>query len=285
MKKILIRNRKEGWQHAKLSGHDNEDLILSQLECLDSRNQLLENLRSRLGKNLQQVKKLTHSGIKEVGVPCIIGGLTKGKTDLSIEWSDNSKSRISIKKSLGGQVYLISTSRFINGFSRHFKEVEPEIQKALMLYFGEDKETLEILNRTATFNQITRNYELKKRRLTFESLKSHNKNMAEGMIQWFKDNIDKIVLFCFSRGLVEDKECWADYIWYKNLLKENNIDEIVSILQLAQNCKKTAVNNTMPGARNGGSTIQLPFGFVQWHQGKMQFHHSYEKITKLTKQY
>lgn len=38
---------------------------------------------------------------------------------------------------------------------------------------------------------------------------------------------------------------------------------------------------------NGGSTIQLPFGFVQWHShkktilGQLQFHHDYEKIMKL----
>ena len=35
------------------------------------------------------------------------------------------------------------------------------------------------------------------------------------------------------------------------------------------------------GNNNGGTTIQLPFGFVQWHKGQMQFHHSYEKIRNL----
>ena len=35
---------------------------------------------------------------------------------------------------------------------------------------------------------------------------------------------------------------------------------------------------TFFGTTNGGTTIQLPFGFVQWHQHQMQFHHNYYKI-------
>ena len=46
-------------------------------------------------------------------------------------------------------------------------------------------------------------------------------------------------------------------------------------------------NESEYGNKTGGSTIQLPFGMVQWHSptkkipGDMQFHHSYEKIMEL----
>lgn len=40
---------------------------------------------------------------------------------------------------------------------------------------------------------------------------------------------------------------------------------------------------TFYGYKNGGTTIQLPFGFVQWHQSSMQFHHSFDKIRNILK--
>ena len=36
-----------------------------------------------------------------------------------------------------------------------------------------------------------------------------------------------------------------------------------------------------PGQTRGGTTIKLPFGFVQWHQGQIQFHHNLDLIKKI----
>ena len=57
-----------------------------------------------------------------------------------------------------------------------------------------------------------------------------------------------------------------------------DISKICSRIQTLTNAKADVVyyGNTL-----GGSTIQLPFGFVQWHQNSMQFHHNFEKIQKL----
>ena len=44
---------------------------------------------------------------------------------------------------------------------------------------------------------------------------------------------------------------------------------------------KAANSEIYYGTSNGGTTIQLPFDFVQWHQKQLQFHHSYEKIYNL----
>ena len=49
--------------------------------------------------------------------------------------------------------------------------------------------------------------------------------------------------------------------------------------------EKHASDGTEYGNVGGGTTIQLPFGFVQWHSptkkipGDMQFHHNHEKIS------
>ena len=86
-----------------------------------------------------------------------------------------------------------------------------------------------------------------------------------------------IIDFCFSRGLTIDEKEKAEIIWYKNTLKENDIDTILWIPQI----KNDVYSKCFFGKTLGGTTIQLPFGFVQWHQGCIQFHHKYEKVNKL----
>lgn len=55
--------------------------------------------------------------------------------------------------------------------------------------------------------------------------------------------------------------------------------------------KKCMENKAFYGTRTGGSTIQLPFGFVQWHSpkkiipGEIQFHHKYNEIINFLKDY
>ena len=67
------------------------------------------------------------------------------------------------------------------------------------------------------------------------------------------------------------------------MVGENQFDTMLYLEDFKSNIPPTAAY----GARNGGSTIQLPFGFVQWHSprkiipGNLQFHHSYEKIKSL----
>lgn len=74
---------------------------------------------------------------------------------------------------------------------------------------------------------------------------------------------------------------WADFVWYKNMLGENNVDDIFCIEHICSAVRNNAQGGTYYGNTNRGTTIQLPFGFVQWHQKKLQFHHSYYKLTEL----
>ena len=88
---------------------------------------------------------------------------------------------------------------------------------------------------------------------------------------------------CFARGLASKREDWAQIVWYVNLVGESALDQMFYLPDLREIIPPTAFY----GAKNCGSTIQLPFGFVQWHSprkvipGSMQFHHSYAKLSQL----
>ncbi len=119
------------------------------------------------------------------------------------------------------------------------------------------------------------------------TLKLYDESLYNALLDWFISNSYNITDFCFSRGLAEDEQEFAEYIWYKNEMKENSLDEIISIKELCSRVEKHAEELTFYGTQNGGTTIQLPFGFVQWHSptkvipGCMQFHHKYGKISAL----
>lgn len=272
------RNRSEGWQYAKLTGHENESTIK---DLLNNDSDFFYSFSSRLGKNNISGSACV-GGIREENVKCILGGSTKSKTDLTILYDDNSKINISIKKSLGGQVYLIKASRFIKGFEVLFnKEIPEEIKKAIFLFFGEDSDIDEYIEKYGEKNdKKISDYEKRKKRLVANSLKRYDNLLYLQLLNWFKINIKYITLFCFSTGLSNFSENYAQYIWYYNLLNENNIDDLINIDVLSNRISDYS-NQISYGTRGGGTTINLPFGFVQWHQGQMQFHHSYDDISKI----
>lgn len=110
------------------------------------------------------------------------------------------------------------------------------------------------------------------------------KELHTNLLKWFTDHASEITELSFARGAAQDREEWSDFLWYINRMKEgNNVDEIFSISALCKAVTREAVKGTKYGVKNGGTTIQLPFGFVQWHQGQMQFHHKYIKVKKLLK--
>lgn len=274
----MSRNRAEGWKHAKLSGHNNESLIKNKL---NSNQEELSNLGKRLGSSsLTGIAEV--GGLHETSVKSVLGNLTKSKTDLIIKWNDESSSKISIKKSEAGQVFLIRTSRFINGYEKQFKEIIPNnVKEALYLFFGEGKDIQTILSKIEIYDAKIRKYEVRKNRLVWKTLLLYNKDYAESLLQWLINNVNKISKYCFSMGLAKNKNDWAEYIWYKNLLGEDSMDFLFSINKLSSLSQSNAKKYIVPGKVGGGTTIQLPFGFLQWHQGQMQFHHKLSRIEKI----
>lgn len=274
------RDRATGWQHAKLSGHENE----SDVEQLFNDDNFKVAFSKRLG--IGEIASATVGGLRETDVISVFGDKTKSKTDLTIVLKDGNTVNISIKKSWGGQVYLIGVDRFIAGFEKHFdKEIPAQIKELLYIYFYGSPKTDSLLNDAKVIANETAalvSYQKKHNRLVWTSLYNWDKSKADSLLQWFKDNISEIAEYCFARGLAKDKKDWAQYVWYINLLGEDDFDEIFSISDI-KSAMSSHLDEVCPSSQNGGSTTQLPFGFVQWHQQKMQFHHSLEKLSEFVK--
>lgn len=277
------RNRAQGWKHAKLSGHENENLVKN---LFSSEGTFQSKFLERLGKCNCKIIKVDVGGLNEKNIPSILGNTTKSKTDLKVYLDDGTIFNISIKKSLGGQVYLIPIHNFISGYEKQFSEIIPEdVKRAIELYWGSAKDTLDIVQRLGT----NKTYETRKNRVVAETLKLYDLNLYESLIKWFKDHISNLFTFCFASGLAKDRSEWANVIWYDNELGENSVDDMFLIDELKAHFEYVSDNETFYGNRECGSTIQLPFGFVQWHSptkvipGCIQFHHKYEKLAKSKK--
>lgn len=272
------RDRATGWQHAKLSGHENE----SDVEQLFKDREFRVAFAKRLG--IGEIASAAVGGLCETDVTSVFGDKTKSKTDLTISLTDGSHINVSIKKSWGGQVYLIGVERFIDGFEKQFKKTIPsQIKELLYIYFYGSPQTDGLLNNPKVVSGETQalvSYQKKHNRLVWTSLYNWDKSKADSLLKWFKDNIADIAEFCFSRGLAANQKDWAQYVWYINLLGEDDFDEIYSIADI-KSAMAAHTDEIFPSSQNGGSTTQLPFGFVQWHQQKMQFHHSLGKLSEI----
>ena len=271
------RDRQEGWVHAKLSGHRNEDLVTSYVRNYPNVQEALIEVAKKSG----EVVSISEGGLNETGIPSVLGGSTKAKPDLCLVTNIDERVNVSLKKSSGGQVYLITVERFIAGFEKQYNKAIPgNVKRAISLYWGTAEDTLSIIERYAV---IQKDYQIRKHRLVYDTLRRYDANLSKILIDWFKENIAEIFDFCFIRGLASNSRNWANVIWYKNLLsgeKKKVEDAMLNLEELRESIKGYA-KHIEYGNKTGGSTIQLPFGFVQWHQGQMQFHHNEEKILNL----
>ena len=101
------RSRAKGWQHAKLSGHRNEDLIAN----LVITNPQVQDELLRCAHKKGKINRVAEGGLHEKNIPSILGDTTKSKPDLRLVMEDGTYVNISIKKSMGGQVFLINVDR------------------------------------------------------------------------------------------------------------------------------------------------------------------------------
>lgn len=273
------RNRASGWKHAKLSGHKNEELVCDLLKTDIATQKRLETA-AKIDQN-DRLIDCDYGGLCETDVASILGRKTKNKTDITAVFASGKTLGVSVKKSLGGQVYLIKDETFIRGMERQYNITIPDnVKRAIQLFWGSAADVVEIVNQYSNDPTI-KTYELRKHRLTAQTLKSYDQALYDSLLQWFKDNIYNITDFCFSRGLALERQDWASVVWYKNLLGEHDVDVMYNIADLCQNVEKHQELITY-GARNGGTVINLPFGFVQWHKNSMQFHHKQAEIAKLS---
>ena len=281
------RNRSQGWKHAKISGHSNEIIIAKKI---NNNKFFRENLEKKCNFN-SKIETATVGGLNEKNVEDVFGGGTKSKTDLKITLINDKKINISIKKGEEGQSYLIGVDRFINGFEIQFECKVPEnIKRAFKLFFAGADDITKIIENTEINNiedkkkEKIKGYEMRKNRISWITLQQYDLQLSKKFIEWFKENIRDIFLFCFERGLSKNKSDWADFIWYKNELGENSSDNIFNIRKLSENIHNENFKIMIVPGKNktfGGTTIQLPFGLVQWHQGQIQFRHNLKLMKKI----
>ena len=280
---MLQRNRSEGWAYAKNSGHENETKIESRLMTNMA---FQSSFLKRIGLPERKIVNVSGGGLRESKVPSVFGSgeLTKSKADIYIKLDDGTSTTFSVKKSLGGQVYLVTIDNFIEAYSYHYEHIPDKVQKGIRLYWGSDPDTLSLIERFG----VHKKYETRKHRLTADSIKCYDVSILNALLGWFKSSAHNIAELCFARGGARNSIDWAEYVWYKNELDENAIDQIFKVSDLCKAVQANANQNTFFGNRNGGSTIQLPFGFVQWHSpsktfpGNLQFHHSFSNIAAIT---
>lgn len=276
------RNRAQGWKYAKLSGHTNENKIES---LLMTKKDLQSAFLSRIGEADKTIIHISGGGVSECHVPSVFtsSNLTTPKTDMYIHLNDGRILTFSIKKSLAGQVYLVTIENFIEAFEKHFAPIPDMVKIGIQLYWGSHKNTLDVVNKYGTHKA----YEHHKHRAVADTIHRYNSKLYSTFFKWFIDNSSNLAELCFARGGSSRKSDWAQFIWYKNELGETSIDKIFRIEDICSAVKNTAQSNTFFGSVNGGSTIQLPFGFVQWHSpqktipGCVQFHHKYKCLSAI----
>lgn len=277
---IESRDRAYGWKYAKLSGHSNEERVK---ELLDTNPEFRLHLLSRIGLSNEIIKYTSIGGLHETKVRGVIGKMTKSKTDLKIIFNSGKEVKVSIKKSLGGQVYFVRAKLFIEIFEKQFGDKIPtNVQRAIKLFWAEAEDAPKIIEQYGNRHDLKNyNLQIRHKSLNATTLKAFDASLYQSMLDWFSQKAYEITKLAFSMGAAKDPKEWSEYVWYINLLGENEVDQVFNIIDICHAAKNVAETETYFGDRNGGTTIQLPFGFVEWHQAQMQFHHSYEKLCSL----
>lgn len=274
------RNRSEGWKYAKLSGHENEELVK---ELLDTNERYAQDFLQRINLDDKTLVKTSIGGLHEHDVDSVCGRKTKSKTDLKLYFADETFVNISIKKSLSGQVYFVRAKNFIDTFEKQFnKEIPESVCRAIYLFWAAAPDADSIIesyaDRTKAFDY---NMQIRHKSLNADTLKRYDEKLYHDLLQWFKENVYELTYLCFATGAVQDKDEWSDFVWYKNMLGENDVDAVFDVAKISKAASRASADEVYYGASNGGTTIQLPFGFVQWHQKQLQFHHNYTKVRLL----
>ncbi len=274
------RDRATGWQHAKLSGHKNEDLVEA---LLDSDRDFQQHFLNRIARPNATIKETSIGGLHETNVPSVNGRKTKSKTDLKVYLSSNEVVNVSIKKSLTGQVYFVRAGLFIDTFERQFDaKIPADVQRAINLFWAAADDTVDIIKEFGDrSNEKNFDLQMRHKSVNATTLKAYDEHLYDVLLEWFTNNAYELAKLSFSMGAVRDRSEWSDFVWYVNLLGENDIDDIFFIEDICTAVQEVAKEKTCYGSSFGGTTIQLPFGFVQWHQGQLQFHHDYEKLKNI----
>jgi hypothetical protein len=282
----ISRNRSEGWQHAKISGHENEESFGAFLMSNHDAQEALFLAKFDSGFRMQSLGTVDVDGAKKV--PSLLGDITTSKVDLMISWPQASLN-ISLKKSLSGQVWLVSVDRFLAAMDFYGASASEDVQKALSLFIGganlnpySSEFALGLSHERNASPSIYAQSAHQQRLLAVTLLKVFPDEWF-ALLDYFETNIGLITWLMFAKGLALDSNDEADLIVYNNVFSRQNIFNITELMQLAQ--QRVKDSPIQAGPRNGGSTLLLPTGFMQMHhpQGEnlIQFHHKFSEVFSL----
>ena len=197
------RDRATGWKHAKLTGHKNENLVKNHLDTnYNFQNSFLE----RTNRASAKIIETSIGGLHETNVPSVNGRKTKSKTDLKVYLDTNEVINVSIKKSLGGQVYFVKAGLFIDTFEKQFHtEIPSNVKRAINLFWAASDDAVEIIERYGDRSNI-KNYDLqiKHRSLNATTLKAYDETLYNALLNWFTNNAYELAKLSFSIGAVSD---------------------------------------------------------------------------------
>jgi hypothetical protein len=280
------RDRSEGWRHAKLDGHANEkqfaDALISDEEFVSAIEKFI------LKDSPKGSPEVSVDGSKHV--ESIFGDMTTSKVDIALSWSDASQVNISLKKSTSGQVWLISVPRFISAIEFHMNQkIELDARIGISLFIGGTNllgyenyfsQALEVSKKN---NPSIARQEIHQNRLVAKSIEDSFPSIWESTLDFFNSNIGLITRLSFGQGLAKSIKDAADVIIYNRTKNGEAIFPVAKIVERA--ISHSRIIPISSGPKNGGSTLQLPTGFLQMHhpQGDnlLQFHHQYKKISNL----
>jgi hypothetical protein len=195
--------------------------------------------------------------------------------------------------SKGGQVWLVTPERFFTGFERQFNcVVPPDVRLGLRLFIGPvpHEEMLTILDGRPARGLVRKQdgvpQEFHQERFVAATLAEVLPSEWAATIAWIQQELPRITELCFSCGLCSTSDGRAEFIWYY-ISSGGNASRVrkrlVPVGQLIDAIKAMPERNrAVIGPRNGGSTILLPFGFLQMHRpaggNQLQFHHGLDAI-------
>ena len=159
--------------------------------------------------------------------------------------------------------------------------------RALKLFVGEASDTREVFEsaESAVDKRTGQLAAEQNHRLVFDMLASYDQGMAHRLLAWLKGHIAQVFELCFAAGAVKERENWSNVLWYKNVVDQegNGLDDLVDINRVRRALVEKGNGNLVEkGPQNGGSTIQLPFGHVQYHLGQLEFYQKMKKIRTLS---
>jgi hypothetical protein len=224
-----------------------------------------------------------HAGGVSAGfIPDVFGGAINGKVDLRASWTGAEEVRFSVKKSAGGQVFLTSVDRFVRGIELQYGErIGAGPKRMLELFIGEDRiEVDRVLARDGAGSAgavRVRKQERHQGRLVAATLARIFPRDWNDLMEWMATHAGLVAEICFGRGYARDDKDQATHVWYSLREAGSPIDAVISVGQVARMSQANAAE-IKPGPRNGGSTVVMPFGFLQMHSpqrtNQIQFHHN-----------